>query len=283
MFLFFIPSSEFQTLFLTAFLFSVAFAHVADGGAHGGLCCCCVHMFGASWQKYCCGAQILQLLFSSNFFFCFVYSFEVVSSEPSVSVEGRLSSILQIRDMMLFCFLLPLHTFQPPHAAFFPPLSEPISLSSFYLITPPFAHSSTVCLKWPHLPPLILFVPHPTFSISPLALSFMTCICPSSVYFVLKFNNFFTPFISSSSFFLPFQLFLLLPPTHLKILICLPFGHLTPFCFVFWFTLHPSFACLAHSCCIHSYFHSCRLFHYFQNWSPSLLIFNRNFEINKPM
>lgn len=97
--------------------------------------------------------------------------------------------------------VFPSHMFQPPCTAFFPPLSEPISFSSFYLTTPLFAHFSIICLKWPHLPPLILFAPHLTFSFSSLALSFITCICPSSVYFVLKFNNFFTPFIYSSSYF----------------------------------------------------------------------------------
>lgn len=55
--------------------------------------------------------------------------------------------------------VFPSHMFQPPCTAFFPPLSEPISFSSFYLTTPLFAHFPTICLKWPHLPPLILFAP----------------------------------------------------------------------------------------------------------------------------
>lgn len=79
--------------------------------------------------------------------------------------------------------------------------NNPIFLSSFYLMTPLFSHSSTVCLRWPHLPPLILFIPLLTFSLSPLPLSFITYICPSSVYFVLKFNNFFTPFLLPAPFF----------------------------------------------------------------------------------
>lgn len=137
-------------------------------------------MLGASIQKYCCGAQIWQLLFSSLFFF-FVYSFEVVFLEPSVSFEGTLSSILQIRDVTLFCFLLPsfldnfpfAHVPTTPDCCLFSSLrlffftsSEPICLSSFYLTTPLFTHSSTIFLKWPHLPPLILFVPYLNLSLS---------------------------------------------------------------------------------------------------------------------
>lgn len=251
----------------------------------------CVPMLGASIQKYCCGAQILQLLFSSHFFFFFVYSFEVVFLEPSVSFEGTLSSILQIRDVTLFCFLLPsfLDNFPFAHVPttpdcclfsslrlFFVTSSEPICLSSFYLTTPLFTHSSTIFLKWPHLPPLILFVPYLNLSLSfsPSAL------LPVSVHrpFTLSSNPI---TFSLLSFILP-ALFLPSPAispstshpsgnTHLPplwafdtLLLCLLI-HSSSFCHLFTAFLLRS--------------PSLPLFYYLQNWSPSLLIFNRNFAL----
>lgn len=89
--------------------------------------------------------------------------------------------------------------FSSLHLFFLPPVI-PFPLSLFCLTTPLFDHFSSVCLKWPHLPPLILFLPHLSSPCSSLTLSFITLICPSLLSFVFKFNNFFTPFIYSSSF-----------------------------------------------------------------------------------
>lgn len=218
------------------------------GCTQGAVLLQCAHVWGLMIKILLWGSNLAALVF---FLYFFVYSVELVSSEPSVSVEDRLSSILQIRDETLFCFLLTFfprwfslytHVSTTPHCRLFSSLrlffctsNEPISL---YLTSPLSAHSTTICLKWPHLALLILFIPIRPFP-SFLTLSFITCICPSSVYFVLKFNNDF------HSLLLYFQLLFLPSPaispstlhpfrnTHLP-----PLWALIPFPFVFWFTLH---------------------------------------------
>lgn len=126
---------------------SVAFACGADGGAHV--------------TKYCCGLQLWQLLFSS--YLLFTHS-ELFLGEPSVIVEGRLSSISQIRDVTSFRFLLhpfpggsPLsssHTFPTMlfplvwlPSSFLFTSNDPHFSSFFCLTTPLFGRSSTVGLQ----------------------------------------------------------------------------------------------------------------------------------------
>lgn len=76
------------------------------GCTQGAMLSLCSHVGGLNTKILLWGSNLAALVFFPFFFF-FVYSFEVVFLEPSVSFEGTLSSILQIRDVALFCFLLP--------------------------------------------------------------------------------------------------------------------------------------------------------------------------------
>lgn len=252
-------------------------------GCTRGGCAVAVCTFGASWQKYRRGAQIWQLMFSSLFFFV-VYSLEVVSSEPSVSVEARLLSILQIRDVTLFCFLLLsfldgfpfahvpstlqcclLSSIRPvfftPMGPFFFPLFTWWLLYS--LIPPPFAWGDPICLlssfSFPFLPSPSLLSPPPLLPVS--------VHCPSTLS-----SNSIT--FSLLLFFqlLCFNLFLLLPPTRLEILILgiwHSFALSSASLFILLSPVYHFLPSIAVS----------RSLYYLLNWSPSLPIFNRNFAL----
>lgn len=69
--------------------------------------------------------------------------------------------------------------------------------SSFYLTTPPLTHSVTTCLKWPHLPPLIPFVP---ILLSPFLLS-PSALLPVSIHCLPTFSS--NPITFSLLFILP--------------------------------------------------------------------------------
>lgn len=231
-------------------------------GVHTGGCvvaaCTCL----GPRDKILLWAQILAALV---FVLFVVYPFQVVSWEPSVIVEGRLSSILQIRDVTSFRFLLPSfpggfplsssHTFPMLLSSLALVLSsflftsnDPHFSSPFCLTTPLFGGSSTAGLKWPHLLPLILFVPHLTFS---LFLLLPSALLPASVHHppTLSSNSitFCTLFIYSSSPSLPSPA--ISPSTsYLSENTYLPslwtFDTLSP---CLWFSLYSSSVCLPYS------------------------------------
>lgn len=259
---------------------------VHTGGCAVAVCTC----LGPRDKNIAVGLKFGSSCFLPLFFF--VYSFEVVSSEPSVSVEDTLSSILQIREVTLFCFLLPIfldgfpfaHIPSTTHCCLFSSLrllfftsNEPISLFSFYLVNPLFAHSSTVFLKWPDLSPLILFVsisPSPSL-LSPSALLSVSVHCPSTLS-----TNSIT--FSLLSFILPALFFL--PSPAISPFTFHPSGntHLPPL----WASDTLSLCLLIHSSSFYRLFTtflfwllSLPLFYYLQSWFPSLLIFNRNFTL----
>lgn len=206
-----------------------------------------------------------QILAARVFVLFVVYPFQVVSWEPSVIVEGRLSSIFPIRDVTSYRFLLPSFSggFPLSSSYTFPTLLPSLALvlssflftsndphfsSPFCLTTPLFGGSSTAGLKWPHLLPLILFVPHLTFS---LFLFLPSALLPASVHHppTLSSNSitFCTLFIYSSSPSLPSPA--ISPSTsHLseKYLSAFTLDIWHPLT-LSWFNLHSSSVCLPYS------------------------------------
>lgn len=149
--------------------------------------------------------------------------------------------------------VFPSHTYQqlrtavcfPPFAFCFLPPMSPFLFSLFtwwilFLLIPPlFAWSDPICLR-------SSFLSHLTFSLSSLTLSFIICICPLSVYFVHKFNNFFTPFIySSSSFCTVSSYFSFYFPPIWKYSFASTLGIWHPFALSSVYLLHSYFDCLS--------------------------------------
>lgn len=241
---------------------SAAFAHVADGGAHRGLLLLLrAHVWGHV-TKYCCGLKFCQLLFSS--YLLFIHSKLFRGNHLSLSrVDYRPYCRYEMWHHFASFYLPSLVVFPCPHLTHSPrcfPLllwsfhlflftsNDPHFSSPFCLTTPLFGGSSTAGLKWPHLLPLILFVPHLTFS---LFLLLPSALLPASVHHPPTLSSdsitFCTLFIYSSSPSLPSPT--ISPSTsHQSENTYLPslwtFDTLSP---CLWFNFHSSSVCLPYS------------------------------------
>lgn len=268
---------------ITAFLVSVAFAHVADGGAHGGAVLLPrAHVWGLVTKVSPWGSNLAAHVFFPFFFCCLLFGSCFFGTICQCRGEIIVHTADKRRDIILLPFTLlprwfslrsrfkhPAVLFAFLHSSCLFYSNGPIFLSSFYLMTPLFSHSSPfawgdpICLlssfSFPFLPSPSLLSPPPLLPVSvhrPSTLSSNSITFSLLLFFQL----------------LCFNLFLLLPPTRLEILILgiwHSFALSSASLFILLSPVYHFLPSIAVS----------RSLYYLLNWSPSLPIFNRNFAL----